>query len=503
MTNLEVANAILQSLARQGLKQVCICAGSRNSPFIEILDQQSQLRVFSFFEEREAAFFAYQQIKEHNLLTAVITTSGTAVAELLPACVEAFYKQIPLLLITADRPKEFRGSGAPQAIEQVGIFSNYAACLDIDTDSFTDITLDQAKPNHINVCFAEPLLAGETPKWKPATGFKPLAPKIITKSCQQEIKNPLVIVGDIFTIDEEMQALQFLSHCQSPILLESISNLRGKLKSPYTLMSHDLGVESMINAKQIESIVRIGGVPTTSIWRRLETKFKHLPVYTFSHVPFLGLTHAKQIYSYSLVTLKNQYVSAILEADMAIAKKVEALLKAYPRSEAGMVKALSEQMDNNDNLYLGNSLPIREWDLFSQKDLLIKRVGANRGANGIDGQISSFYGFSHPNSRNIGVFGDLTAMYGMSAPWLLKQLPEHQQHVMIIINNSGGQIFSKMYESKTYLNSHSHSFEALAAFWHLPYFNFKNIQALPHSNAIVEIIPDPNETKAFDQELRT
>ena len=94
MTNLEWASNILKILAHQGVKQICICAGSRNSPFIEVLDQQPDLKVFSFFEEREAGFFAYQQIKEHNRLTAVITTSGTAVAELLPACIESYYKQI-------------------------------------------------------------------------------------------------------------------------------------------------------------------------------------------------------------------------------------------------------------------------------------------------------------------------------------------------------------------------------------------------------------------------
>jgi 2-succinyl-5-enolpyruvyl-6-hydroxy-3-cyclohexene-1-carboxylate synthase len=112
---------------------------------------ESDRRLFSFFDERSAAFFAIGRSKLHGAPVAVVTTSGTAVAELLPATIEAYYSGIPLILITADRPARFRGTGAPQSIEQVGIFGPYA--------STSLETWSRNAPLHLNVEFDEPLLS--------------------------------------------------------------------------------------------------------------------------------------------------------------------------------------------------------------------------------------------------------------------------------------------------------------------------------------------------------
>ena len=106
--------------------------------------------VYTFVDERAAAFFALGRIKRDDKPVAVVTTSGTAAAELLPATIEAFYSGAPLILITADRPARFRGTGAPQAIEQVGIFGVYA---ETDVDRW-----NRRLPLHINVEFDEPLI---------------------------------------------------------------------------------------------------------------------------------------------------------------------------------------------------------------------------------------------------------------------------------------------------------------------------------------------------------
>lgn len=108
------------------------------------------LRLYSFVDERSAAFFALGRTKQQRRPAAVVTTSGTAVAELLPAVIEAYYSSSPLILITADRPARYHGTGAPQAIEQIAIFGDYAA-TSIDGWS-------RAKPLHINIEFDEPLI---------------------------------------------------------------------------------------------------------------------------------------------------------------------------------------------------------------------------------------------------------------------------------------------------------------------------------------------------------
>ena len=147
MGNLARARRLIEDVAKAGAREFCVCAGSRNSPLLAVLGESSY-RLFSFVDERSAAFFALGRSKLHGAPVAVVTTSGTAVAELLPATIEAFYSGIPLILITADRPARYRGTGAPQSIEQIGIFGPYA------TSEWTG-----RAPWHVNIEFDEPLIA--------------------------------------------------------------------------------------------------------------------------------------------------------------------------------------------------------------------------------------------------------------------------------------------------------------------------------------------------------
>jgi len=146
MGNIDSASRLIAAVRERGAVEFCVCAGSRNAPLLVALGTD----VFSFVDERSAAFFAIGRIKLHGSPVAVVTTSGTAAAELLPAAVEAHYAGLPLILITADRPARFRGTGAPQSIEQLGLFGVYAE-RSLDTWS-------GARPLHLNVEFDEPLL---------------------------------------------------------------------------------------------------------------------------------------------------------------------------------------------------------------------------------------------------------------------------------------------------------------------------------------------------------
>jgi 2-succinyl-5-enolpyruvyl-6-hydroxy-3-cyclohexene-1-carboxylate synthase len=150
MTNIERARQLVQQVRQLGTNDFCACAGSRNSPLLAVLASLNDASVLSFVDERSAAFFAIGRAKLNGKPAAVVTTSGTAVAELLPAVVEAYYSALPLVLITADRPARFRGSGAPQAIEQIGIFGRYAAT---SLDGWSRTT-----PLHLNIEFDEPLI---------------------------------------------------------------------------------------------------------------------------------------------------------------------------------------------------------------------------------------------------------------------------------------------------------------------------------------------------------
>ena len=165
MSNMAEARRVIALARELGVVDFCVCGGSRNAPLIASLGVRRSAvgegnatphaerltpNVFSFVDERSAAFFALGRAKLTDRPVAVITTSGTAAAELLPAAIEAHYAGVPLILITADRPARYRGTGAPQAIEQEGLYGVYAAR---DADRWT-----RTGPLHINVEFDEPLI---------------------------------------------------------------------------------------------------------------------------------------------------------------------------------------------------------------------------------------------------------------------------------------------------------------------------------------------------------
>jgi 2-succinyl-5-enolpyruvyl-6-hydroxy-3-cyclohexene-1-carboxylate synthase len=149
MGNLSRAARLIEAIRNAGATEFCVCAGSRNSPLLAALGA-SDARLFSFVDERSAAFFALGRAKRDGAPVAVVTTSGTAVAEMLPAAIEAHYSGVPLILISADRPARFRGTGAPQSIEQPGIFGVYA---ETSIESWS-----RRRALHINIEFDEPLL---------------------------------------------------------------------------------------------------------------------------------------------------------------------------------------------------------------------------------------------------------------------------------------------------------------------------------------------------------
>ena len=158
MSNSLVSEQVLGLCSQVGVREIVLCAGARNAPFVKRLSESTQFVVYSFFEERSAAFFALGRMLASARPVAVITTSGTAAAELLPAIIESDYQRMPLIVITADRPRRYRGSGAPQTIVQTGLYSHYVEQeLDLEGEAPAKLEISGRRPVHLNVCFEEPL----------------------------------------------------------------------------------------------------------------------------------------------------------------------------------------------------------------------------------------------------------------------------------------------------------------------------------------------------------
>jgi len=519
MTNFDLCSTVFSFLKKVNVETVIICAGARNAPFVFHIENESFKKVF-FFEERSAAFFALGLIKQQQKPVAVITTSGTAAAELLPATIEAFYQGLPLILITADRPKSYRHTGAPQAIQQVGLYSNYVEDSydwDIHTSQFS-ITTKLQKPIHLNICFDEPLMdKGSSEGVKSDFNIAARADyPTATASDFSKLKKPLVIVSQVDP-SQRKSVLNFLTTLKAPVYLESLSQFKGlsDLK-PYAIQSSDVFVKKLFQDKVCESVIRIGGVPTLRFWRDLEDKFTSVPVYNFTDLPFSGLARISENFrldfsNFKLGTLALPADVQNLKAkDDALEKTKALLLGEFNLSEPACVRHLSNVIENQA-LYLGNSLPIREWDSFSNSVTYgqsntqspYQNVYANRGANGIDGQLSTYLGWSEGFSESWCVVGDLTAMYDLASLGLAAQMNKKNKKRIVIINNRGGHIFKRIFNKDQFLNSHEIEFQMWAQMWKWDYLkvtsveDFQTLQSHPSFELIVEIHPQAEQTNAF------
>lgn len=514
--NLDLAKNVLQSLASRGIHEIVLCSGARNSPFVWVLENSEGFRVYNFFEERAAAFFALGRIKNHMQPVAVLTTSGTAAAELFPAVIEAHYTGAPLVLITADRPRKLRGTGAPQTIDQVNLFGNHV-------DTFVDIAINESfgvdtwtghGPLHVNVCFDEPLIDRQLGQSEFLSGefrrdklFRDdtLADHFITlKNFLSQKKCPVFLLGPL-PLSEQKAVKDFLLRMRAPVFAESLSGLREDVDlAALTLKSG----EGILNLTQFDCVVRIGGVPTVRFWRDLDGSHKYLPVLSINSVPFSGLSRGTFLHTdiKKLLTaydeapaLDQTTIENILSHDQSLYRELQGILDRESRSEVALIHRLSMIVESGSNVYLGNSQPIREWDLAAYRDGGKNwEMNGNRGVNGIDGQLSTFFGFCNDEGPNWGVFGDLTTLYDLASPWAIHQKPLKNTRI-VVINNSGGQIFSRIFKSQACLNTHNLNFGDWARMWNMGYEQWTGIpqRFSSEESTIIEVIPEADASQRF------
>lgn len=511
--NIALAEKVLRALKSQGVKDILLCAGARNSPLVVLLEKAKGFQILNFFEERSAGFFALGRAQRDQRPVAIITTSGTAVAELLPAAVEATYTSTPLIFVTADRPRSYRGTGAPQSIDQVGIFFKYVeTCVDIaHISEELDLSLwTRAAPLQINVCFDEPLMDSEiAPLNFSDSEVLPSRLPALKPQQTQVLNQPLVIAGPL-SEQEAKIAAPFLEKLGAPIYAEALSNLRAEpsLQSLF-LKSGDGIVRELFVQGHCQSVFRIGGVPTVRFWRDLEESFQLIPVASVANSDYKGLSRSvRHIVGFeNLHLVKSQWAkdprSEIFQIDRERKQSFQNLLQKFPKSEVALLSFLSAEIGASFT-YLGNSLPIREWDLVCPFGKELGRQSGNRGANGIDGQISSFLGGAQTATENWALLGDLTTLYDLSAPWISSQLNSMKLR-LVVINNQGGQIFKSIFGKDIFLNRHQIEFSHWAKMWDWDYQKWTEIPEKKNlsDRIVIELCPDPDQSHSFWQELRS
>ena len=451
MKNLKLAYNTLEEVILSGVQEFVVCPGARNVPWVQVLVNDPSIKVWWGYEERSSAFFALGRSRALQAPVAVLTTSGTAVGELLPACMEAFYTSVPLVLMTADRPRRYRHTGAPQTCVQPGIFGSYVE-TSFDLEALDTLSLKnwQARaPIHINVSFEDPEKRGfhtpALPKPMLKTRIWPKKPEGLYSFLDRADK--LLVVISTLRKTAQAPVARFLESLGSDVYIEAVSGLREQFSSVEPDLNH------------YTHVLRIGGIPTHRFWRDLESH-PQIEVFSVTEDPFSGLPEGK----FSHCNLETLEPLGLPKA------KVQS-----PRApKKGLLTELSEKIAPKSHIYLGNSLPIRHWDLFATNLSKGFHITASRGLNGIDGQLSTFFGLMEPGVENWAILGDLTTLYDLSAPWFLRQIKD-MKFTLVILNNGGGRIFEPMFPIPEMINAHDLSFEPFAKLWGLNYEKWDRI----------------------------
>jgi 2-succinyl-5-enolpyruvyl-6-hydroxy-3-cyclohexene-1-carboxylate synthase len=505
----ETAAGVLKKAVETGVGEFVVCGGARNAVLLEGLAKMGDaVKVWSHFEERSAGFFALGRTMATGKPCAVVVTSGTAVAELLPSVIEAFYQARPLVLITADRPDGFADSGAPQSIVQAGIFSGYATN---DPEKW-----EGKEPLHLNVELDEDFQAGnESFGGIEVGGFavdfgKPNVGALARWLRERTLRGLLVMVGDLEP-EEQEEVFHFCRDLGAPVVAEATSGLREALKH-LAVMDED----RFLKANPPSKVLRLGGVPSGRFWRDLES-MPQVSVWSVCRNGLRGLGREAEVVRGSLDRIlpamgEIEMIgdrAEVLQGAKARRQRIEEALAAYPDSEQGWTRTLSVYASIASGVYLGNSLPIREWNAFAQWERPVRVVRANRGANGIDGQVSSWLGASADEEDAWGIFGDLTALYDFAGLKMLGQV-ETKGRVMVVINNGGGRIFDRVPRlegmsgnAKSWMTAESPvDFGAVAKAWGMDYLRVTRadeFDGVEENNkaVLVEVVPDQAQGMGF------
>lgn len=480
-------------LANAGVKYACISPGSRSTALTLAFASNKNIETFPIVDERSSSFFALGLAKKSKSPVAIVTTSGTAVAELYPAIIEAYYQRIPLIICTADRPPVLRNSGANQTINQQNIFANHirhfidAGLPDpkkLDTikkiaDDVIRISCSTDKgPVHINFPFEKPF---EPKSYTDEIDIPTIenlfsnSAKHFSLSNQKKInfdalaakfgktERGLILVGfNNYETDFGKQLVNFSQTFGYPIYVDGAATFRfGNHSKNYFIDNLTAIVRAKSFQKQFdpEVIVQFGSAPTANVLLEYfkNSKAEKFLVNDFGDRNDPSLT-AKNIiacnptefcesvisHTKKKAARKTNWLKNILSAQkIAEEIKNKIIVQADFPFEGRAVTELLAALPDKSNLMLSNSLPIRDVDFFASSNKKQLRIFTNRGASGIDGINSTALGIAKASKEPTFLLtGDLAFYHDSNG--LHSALKHGIPLTVILINNSGGGIFESL-----------------------------------------------------------
>jgi 2-succinyl-5-enolpyruvyl-6-hydroxy-3-cyclohexene-1-carboxylate synthase len=493
--------AFVVELVQTGIKDVVVSPGSRSTPMAMVMAEHPELNIHIHVDERSAAFFALGIAKATNKPVAILCTSGTAAANYFPAIIEARYSRVPLLVLTADRPHELREVGAPQAIDQIHLYGQHVKW-------FADMALPEnsneliryartvgaraaaiasqapAGPVHLNFPFREPLIPKLDEeifelKERPM-GYVQVRNGELTisedefREISQKLngyKKGIIVCGNIADNRFAQAVTELSAALKFPVLADPLSQLRSGLHPLENIVeAYDTFLRNE-DAKEYlkpDVILRFGAMPVSKAltiflkenhqaeqfvidgaggWRdpaTLSTEMIFCNEIIFCE-QLSSLTEPKESTEF---LEKWQEMNELTKANMALIKDSQML------SEGRLFYQIAEMLPEEATLFVGNSMPIRDLDSFFLNNHKSIKVMANRGANGIDGTVSTALGSALYSQPLYLVLGDLTFFHDLNGMIAAKLYGIDIR--IIVVNNNGGGIFSFLPQAQ-----HPKSFELL------------------------------------------
>ncbi len=480
------AAALADGLVAGGVRDVCLCPGSRSTPVAVAVQRHPALRTWIHLDERSCGYFALGLAQARQAPVALLCTSGTAALNFAPAVAEAATAGLPLVVLTADRPPELRGVGANQTVDQLRLYGGHAKAfaelpLPVPGDAAAGAarhwgrrvpvlaTAAPAGPVQLNLPFREPLIPdlpppavltpdreGPPPRLEPAPGDVAALASLVG-----ERRRGLIVAGPGHAPDGVQAITGLAAALGYPILADPLSQLR---RGPHDRSHVIAGYDAVLRAPAIadlrpEVVLRVGRTPTS----------KALGAF------LAGLDDAEQVViaepgrwnDPDLVATRSidadptavcrrllealatppvadpAWLTAWRERERRACAAVDACL-AEGLSEPGAVRALIDALPPGAALVAGNSMPIRDLDTVLRPGPEPLHVYGNRGASGIDGVVSTALGIAaaRPGSPLALVLGDLSAYHDMNGLLAVRRFG--LSATIVVLNNDGGGIFSML-----------------------------------------------------------
>ncbi|MBD2092602.1 2-succinyl-5-enolpyruvyl-6-hydroxy-3-cyclohexene-1-carboxylic-acid synthase [Microcoleus sp. FACHB-1515] len=475
-------SVLVETLARLGLRSAIICPGSRSAPLAIAFAQHPQIEAIPVLDERSASFFALGMGRSGHRPVAIVCSSGTAGANFFMAVIEAHESRVPLLVLTADRPPELRDCNAGQTIDQQKLYGGYPnwyhevslPAIDRSLLAYLRQTVIFAWERsqypiagavHLNLPFRDPLAPIEQAAARefalPENFFDSVASVLPSAPAVQmdwpQVDRGIIVAGVAQPANGEAycQSIAHLAkHLGYPVLAEGLSPVRNfAALNPYLISTYDLILRQVNFASELAPavVIRVGEMPTSKILRQWITQTQPRQyVIDWGDLnldPTHGFTTHLRGSIEALILPEPQPPSEYLwrwcELEGQVRDRLDTCLSEIDWLFEGKTAwMLSQHLPPDTPLFIANSMPVRDVEWFWRPGNLQIRSHFNRGANGIDGTLSTALGMAHCQAPSVLLTGDLAFLHDTNGLLLRRHFVGSL--TIVLLNNNGGGIFQNL-----------------------------------------------------------